>query len=115
MCKTLDKHKYVCYIVRTYIKENLMENENNENQCCKNCRYFERYYTKGLIKFMAIKLGWCCVKSEAVDINDKCEKFFKAFVGYKRRGKKALERSINKILLDIAAIREGIETNGRDE
>ena len=79
-----------------------------ENKKCYNCKWLDRYYTKGTKKFNKAKCGWCCKRAEIVNSDFGCEeykywvqrKFFPIF----------LKHAINDILTEISEVRKILET-----
>ena len=81
-----------------------------ENKCgkCFRCRYFERYYTKGVKKFVMTDLGACYQRGrEAVNKHDGCESYEPR--QYKVRSNRLLRCVLSDILTQISEVRKMIE------
>lgn len=45
------------------------------NKECFRCRYFDRYYTKGVKRYNRTKFGRCSVRAEIVGNHDTCQAY----------------------------------------
>lgn len=82
-----------------------------ENKICSQCRYLDRYYTKGETKFNKTEYGWCPIKRESVSINGCCDKYAKRTArGISKRAKVYL----NDLLTELSEIRKIMETESEE-
>ena len=82
-----------------------------DNKRCSQCKYFDRYYTKGVKQFNKTNFGWCTRKHECVSIHDCCERY-KEGVRDRDITNSRLKVSLNDLLTEISAIRMVIEEEG---
>ena len=87
-----------------------MENDKNE---CFRCQNFDRYFTKGVKRFNEAKCGWCCKKTDVVNIHDSCSLF--VLKTHSRKRVRLLCYYLNDILTEISEIRYMIEGEQNNE
>ena len=80
---------------------------------CGNCRYMDRYYTKGVTRFNKTEYGRCMVRQKSVNVFDSCERYEKR----KNMGKasKRVKVCLNDLLTEITEIRKVIEVEQDEE
>lgn len=76
-----------------------MQNRNS----CTNCKYFQRYYAKGIIRFTATDLGHCIVLKKLISAQETCYRFLQK--PYQCKNHKTLQKSLHEILIHLSAIR----------
>ena len=47
----------------------------DKRNLCYRCRYFDRYYIKGIKSFKPVPCGWCCHAAAEVRADGGCEKY----------------------------------------
>ena len=85
---------------------------NNQTDKCYKCRFFCRYYTRGVKQFNRTKFGWGYKRSEVKDAGDCCEIYI--YEPLKRGSKKLVKVCLNDLLTEISEVRKVIEAE-RDE
>ena len=80
-----------------------MQNRNT----CANCKYFQRYYAKGINQFTATDLGHCNVLKRIIAAQETCNRFLQK--PYQCKNHKTLQKSLHEILIHLSAIRVIIE------
>lgn len=86
-----------------------MENKNGK---CSRCKYFNRYYTKGMKQFNKTKFGWC-QKSGVKEASASCPEF-----SIKQKGDNGLlflKICLNDLLTEISEIRKILEVENEIE
>lgn len=78
----------------------------NKNRCA-NCKYFQRYYAKGIIKFTPTDLGHCTVLKKMVFAKETCNRFLQKSYLYKSH--RTMQKCLHDILIHLSAIRVIIE------
>lgn len=75
--------------------------EENQDNVCKNCKFFVEYYIKCRSRFKPISFGHCINKNSRKIIydSDTCEKFQKRDY---ESDKKLIEKKIEEIAQDIS-------------
>lgn len=89
-----------------------MDNENKENLCYR-CVWFDRYYTQGTKQMNLTKYGWCSKMQSHIRSNGACEHF-----QHKRRPNKAymgVKNCLNGLLTEISELRKYIEADKKEE
>lgn len=79
---------------------------------CYNCKHFERYYVKQMIKFEKTKFGRCCLLGNNVNVHDCCQNYV-----FKPRTKKIngfIQIQLNDILTELTTLRNILEENSDD-
>lgn len=74
---------------------------------CYLCRNFQRYYTRGNIKFNRTKFGRCCNKDETVQSSSTCENW--RIKTIHRHVSEYAKLKMNDILHELSAVRQIIE------
>lgn len=82
--------------------------EIKSTKTCDKCRYFERFYFKGVTRFTPSKSGRCKAKSGLTTTKESCENWANRLTLRQRRIRRA-SRALNDIFLEIAAIRQILE------
>jgi len=80
---------------------------NSTNQCY-NCRYLDRFFTKGIKHFDQTKLGWCFQKKEIVNIHDNCDNYI--YKPKRKRVNSLILYNLSGLLTEISEIRKMLET-----
>ena len=75
---------------------------------CAWCRYFDRYYTRGVKQFNKTELGFCHFKNTETGARDGCENFAPAQKD--KRSERLLKHCLNDLLTEISEIRKVIES-----
>lgn len=84
----------------------------NKSDKCYNCKYFDRYYTKGIKKFDRTEFGWCCKKIQTIKSDEACGSFI--FKSKNKRSRILLELCLNDLLTQITEIRNVLEEDADD-
>ena len=79
-----------------------------KNKVCWNCGKFKAYYEKGFSRFYKTDVGVCVLKKEIVEKHGECEGWCNRYK-MRRLRKKCVIRTLNEIVVDIAAIRQIFE------
>ena len=89
-----------------------MENEIKLKGCYR-CKYFDKYYVKGVKQFVPTKCGWCNVSLSNKNLHDGC-RFFE-IRPRKKVSKLIAAVALSKLLTEITElhnlIREEIDEN----
>lgn len=80
---------------------------------CYDCKYLDRYFTKGIKQFNKTGYGWCCSKCCTVTVHDSCNNY--KYRDRQKRSKLLIRYYLNDLLTEISAIRTVIEAQNDDE
>lgn len=75
--------------------------ESKHTVCCR-CKYFNKYYTKGLKDFVATELGRCCKIGFDTGLHNTCEHF--EYRPRKVISSQALKVHISNMLVEITGL-----------
>ena len=95
-----------------------MEDETETNgRRCVLCRYFYRYYTKGIHRFERTDLGICRRRQNIVNKGDGCDCW--EFNGRRQYlSKRAAKNMLYEILLELSSVRQimqELQDEGEDD
>lgn len=80
---------------------------------CYRCKHFLRYYTKGVKQHNKTAFGWCCQKTDSVEIHGTCENF--ALNPRRKKSRKLLGYYLGNLLTEISSIRMILEEEDSEE
>lgn len=81
------------------------EKTESKSKKCVLCRYFYRYYTKGVHRFERTNLGKCRRCQNIVNNTDSCESW--EFNGRRQYlSKRAAKNMLYEILVELSAVRQ---------
>lgn len=80
---------------------------------CYCCLYFEKYYIKGATNFIATKVGRCWKTQECVGTKEICE-YYERKPKRSNRANGMIKKRINDLMTELAAIRQILEENERE-
>lgn len=75
----------------------------DDNEKCRVCKAFERFYIKGDKRFKPVDSGLCRETRTMVNVKDSCEKFAQRRIGRRLHGR--TRYYLNELLLQITALR----------
>ena len=78
----------------------------NEQNLCYRCRFFDRYYTKGIREFEKTKLGWCCEKMQTVVSQGGCGEYE---LRKRRKDYGLIAYHLSDLLAQVSSLRQIIE------
>ena len=81
---------------------------------CSFCRFFEGYYTKGLIHFTRKDCGMCCKHNAIMKNGDTCAEFALRHRPW-RMPQRTIERSLQQSLTQRAELRQIIQEHEEEE
>ncbi|MDE6028864.1 MAG: hypothetical protein K2F90_00910 [Clostridiales bacterium] len=84
-----------------------------ENNVCGKCKYFDRYYTKGIKRYDRTEFGWCSSRRNSVNANECCEHY--QAVNNVRGVSRRVKVCLSDLLTELSAIRMIIEDEANDE
>lgn len=79
---------------------------------CINCRYFDRFYIKGVKRYNSVNYGWRCKKVNVVETLESCGEYMLETRTYK--SKRAIYAVLSDLLTGISAIRNILQ-DGKNE
>ncbi len=75
---------------------------------CYNCRFFDRYFTRGYTKFDKTDIGRCYIMQKVVNKSETCDNFKTR--RNTRRENSVLKITLENLLDEISEIRKMIES-----
>lgn len=81
--------------------EDLKMEESKHTVCCR-CKYFNKYYTKGLKDFVGTELGWCREKEFTTGLHNTCQHF--EYRPRKKISSRTLKVHISNMLVEITGL-----------
>ena len=80
---------------------------------CYRCRYFDRYYIKGVKSFNPTPCGWCCHAAAEVRADGGCEKY--AAKKKTKLHEATIRRCLSDILTELSELKKAVESDEREE
>ena len=75
---------------------------------CENCRHYKIYYTKGICKFEAQKIGFCALFEKNLDKYEVCTAWT-SDEALRKVGKKVAQARLDDLLAQTAQVRQILE------
>lgn len=85
----------------------------DKTNLCYRCRYFDRYYIKGVKSFKPTPYGWCCHTVGAVRADGGCKKF--ETKKHTKMREVNIRRCLGDILTELSELRKVVESDAREE
>ncbi len=86
----------------------------NQSKHCYNCKFLERYYTRGVKRYHKSEFGWCCKKLDHIPTQNCCELF--EWRSYPRKKNlSSLHYTLSDLLTEISEVRHIIEDKVSEE
>lgn len=78
---------------------------------CNKCKYFKRYYIKGVKEFKRTDYGWCGKNMTVIDLRDNSRVGCEKFIANTERAlnKRSVYYYLSELLTELSAIREVLQ------
>ena len=78
-----------------------------EDKVCARCKYFQRYYKKGVKRFISTSVGFCCHFNKQMPVMKNCENF--SPTKYSKKSYEVIRMYLDLILSELETMQKTIE------
>lgn len=80
-----------------------------KKEVCFRCKHFQRYYQKGVKRFIGTSIGFCCNLYKQMPVFGNCENFSRK--KYSKKSYELIRMCLNFILMELSEMRVAIEAD----